>query len=86
MPIPEKTCVSCGKIFTLLPKKPGLVNVCPQCSAPPAEIAVIVRKPKKRRQKTVNELLADAERKLHRQRKMNELIFGNADGPFQKNQ
>jgi len=69
----------------LLPNKPGRVNVCPQCSAPSAELAVIVRKPRKRRQKTVNELVADAERKLHHQRKMNELIFGNADGPVQKN-
>lgn len=47
MPLPEKICVSCGKRFTLLPNKPGLANTCPQCSAPPVEIAVVERKPRK---------------------------------------
>jgi hypothetical protein len=84
MPLPVKTCTSCGNIFTLLPNKPGRANICPQCSAPPAESAAVVRKPRKKRQKTVNELIADAERKLYRQRKMNELIFGNPDGPVKK--
>ncbi len=79
MPIPEKTCISCGKLFTLLPNKPGPVNTCPQCSVPPAEIEVIERKPRKTRQKTTNELVADAERKLRRLRKMNELIYGGTD-------
>jgi predicted nucleic acid-binding Zn-ribbon protein len=26
------TCVECGKTFELLPKKPGLANLCPDCS------------------------------------------------------
>ncbi len=76
MPITEKTCISCGKLFTLLPDKPGRVNTCPQCSVAPAEIEVIERKPRKARQKTANELVADAERKLRRLRKMNEVIYG----------
>jgi hypothetical protein len=76
MPMPEKTCVDCGKVFTLLPNKPGLVNVCPQCACPQAEIEVIERKPKQRRRKTANELVADAERKLRRTRKTIELIYG----------
>jgi hypothetical protein len=76
MPLPEKTCVSCGKIFTLLPNKPGLAKTCPQCSAAPAEIDSIERKTRQKRRKTANELVADAERKLYRRRKMSDVIFG----------
>ena len=79
MSLAEKTCVSCGKVFTLLPNKPGLVNICPQCLAPPAEIEVIGRKPQQKRGKTTNELVADAERRLRRLRKMNDLISGRGD-------
>lgn len=78
MPMPEKTCASCGKLFTLLPKKPGLVNICPQCSTPPAVIEVAERKPRQKRQKTVNELVANAERKLRRLEKMNKVIYGSS--------
>lgn len=74
MPLAEKTCVSCGKLFTLLPNKPGLANTCPQCSAPPARIEVIERKPRQKRRKTTNELAADAERRLRRLKEMNKLI------------
>ena len=76
MPMPEKTCVNCGKVFTLLPNKPGLVNVCPQCSCPQAETEVIERKPRQKRRKSANELVAEAERKLRQTTKMNELIYG----------
>lgn len=79
MPISEKTCISCGKLFALLPDKPGPVNACPRCSVPPAEIEVIERKPRKTRQKTANELVADAERKLRRLRKVNGLIYRGTD-------
>lgn len=74
MPLPEKTCVSCGKLFTLLPNKPGLVNNCPQCSVVPAEIESFERKPRKKQQRTANELVADAERKLYRKRKMLDIL------------
>jgi DNA-directed RNA polymerase subunit RPC12/RpoP len=76
MPLPEKTCADCGKRFVLLPNKPGLANICPQCSVPPVEIAVVERKPRKKRQKTPNELLGDAERKLRRHKKLTEIIYG----------
>jgi len=79
--LPEKTCVSCGKRFTLLPTKPGLANTCPQCSAPQVESESIERKARKKRQKTTNELIADAERKVRRNAKMRELILGESDAP-----
>ena len=81
MPLPEKTCVSCGKAFTLLPNKPGLVNTCPQCSVPRVEIEVVERKPPKRHQKTVNEIVADSERKQRRREKLKELIYRKTDRP-----
>jgi hypothetical protein len=59
----------------LLPNKPGLVNVCPQCSDPQEEIEVIGRKPRHKRQKTANELIADAERKLRNTTRMRDLIY-----------
>lgn len=76
MSFSEKTCVSCGKVFALLPSKPGFANMCPQCSASPAEAEVIGREPRQKRRQTTNELVADAERRLRRLRKMNDLIFG----------
>jgi hypothetical protein len=76
MPLPEKTCVNCGKLFVLLPNKPGLANTCPQCSVPLVEIAVIDQKSRKKRQKTANELLGDAERRVRRHKKLTEIIYG----------
>jgi hypothetical protein len=76
MSMPEKTCVSCGERFTLLPNKPGLVNTCPRCSVPQVESEIIERKPRKRRQKTTGEEVHEQERKLHRSKKLKELIFG----------
>jgi hypothetical protein len=75
MPLKEMTCVACGKQFTLLPKKPGLANMCPQCSTPPAENGVPERKPRKKRQKTANEIVRDLEVKLHNSQKLRDLIF-----------
>jgi hypothetical protein len=66
VPLPEKTCVSCGKRFALLPNKPGLVNTCPQCSVPPVEIKAVVRKPRKKRQKSREEQFRDTERKVRK--------------------
>jgi predicted nucleic acid-binding Zn-ribbon protein len=79
MPMPGRTCVNCGKLFTLLPNKPGLVSMCPQCSSPLVEIEVVERKPRQRRRKTANELMADAERKLRRVRRTTELIHQRKD-------
>ena len=78
--MPEKTCASCGKRFTLLPNKPGLVNTCPQCSVPPVESEVIERKPRKKRQKTVGEEIRDAKAKLYRLRKLEELLSPKTEG------
>jgi predicted nucleic acid-binding Zn-ribbon protein len=66
MPTPEKTCVRCGQLFILLPQKPGLVNTCPQCSAPTFEQEVIVRQSRQKRRKTTNKQVADTERWLGR--------------------
>ena len=74
MPLQERVCVECGKRFTLLPNKPGLVNTCPQCATPPVLIDVPEREPRKRHQKTVNEILSDHERKMRRHQKLMELI------------
>jgi DNA-directed RNA polymerase subunit RPC12/RpoP len=81
MPLPEKTCVSCGKRFTLLPSKPGLARTCPQCSTPPVRTEVVDRSPTTRRQKTTNELVADAERKLRRHKKLIEMTYGRTKEP-----
>jgi hypothetical protein len=74
MALREIVCVDCGKRFVLLPKKPGLVNTCPQCSVPPVEPFVPERKLPKRRQKTTNEVVADHERRMRRHKKLMELI------------
>jgi hypothetical protein len=81
MPIPERICVSCGKRFALLPGKPGLVNTCPECSAPPVESEVVERKPRKKRQKTSGEVVRDSERRLYNLRKQRDRIFGKTEGP-----
>jgi uncharacterized Zn finger protein (UPF0148 family) len=75
MPLKEMTCVACGKGFILLPKKPGLVNMCPQCSTPPVESDVPERKPRKKRQKTVNEIVRDLEVKLYNRQKLRDLVY-----------
>ena len=74
MPLQERVCVECGKRFTLLPNKPGLVNMCPQCVAP-VPVDAPERKPRKRRQKTVNEIVSDNERKRWRHQKLMEVIY-----------
>jgi predicted nucleic acid-binding Zn-ribbon protein len=74
MPLAEITCVGCGKRFTLLPKKSGLVNTCPQCCTPPVEYDVPERKPRKKRQKTANEIVRDLEVKLYNRQKLRDLI------------
>ncbi len=75
MPLLQKVCIECGKRFTLLPKKPGLVNMCPQCSTPPVESDAPERKPRKKRQKTANEIVRDLEVKLYNRQKLRDLIF-----------
>jgi hypothetical protein len=74
MATPDRSCGNCGEAFTLSPDKPGLVNVCPRCSAPPIQ-ELIERKPLKRRQKTANEIVGDYERKMRRNKKLIDLIM-----------
>jgi len=76
MPLTNKTCVSCGKVFALLPNKPGLVTTCPQCSAPTFESEIIVRKQGQKRSKTTNQLIAVVEGKIRRLRNNKRAIFG----------
>jgi DNA-directed RNA polymerase subunit RPC12/RpoP len=74
MPLPERVCVECGKQFTLLPKKPGLANTCPQCSVPVPETEMVERKPRRKREKTADEIISDLERRKRRHQKLMDLI------------
>ena len=76
----ERTCVLCGKLFTLLPNKPGLVNNCPTCSTPYSQLTEIVeRKPRTKRTKTLNEEIRDIRVRRNARQKINDVIFGKPE-------
>lgn len=75
----ERTCVLCGKLFTLLPNKPGLVNNCPTCSTPYSQLTEIVeRKPRTKRMKTLNEEIRDIRVRRNARQKRLDIILGKS--------
>jgi hypothetical protein len=81
MALAEMTCVACGRLFTLLPGKPGLINMCPQCSVPVVEPEIVERKPRNKRLKSVAEVIADHERRQRRRQKLMDLIKPRGNRP-----